>query len=106
MFLVLLFSFLFGLCVGSFLNVVILRYHKANSDSSEFAFRLLRGRSYCPHCGKTLRLWELIPVISFLAQGGRCRSCLKPISWQYPLVELATGLVFVMVMWQYMNGGI
>ncbi|MBU6415024.1 A24 family peptidase [Patescibacteria group bacterium] len=106
MFLVLLLAFLFGLSVGSFLNVVILRYHKADSDSSGFAFHLLRGRSHCPHCKKTLGFWELIPVLSFLMQGGRCQSCRKPISWQYPLVELATGVVFALIVWQYMNGAI
>lgn len=109
MFLVLLFAFLFGLCVGSFLNVVIFRYHKANSDLSEFAFnlpdqswfRVLGGRSHCPQCGKTLGFWELIPVFSFLVQRGKCKSCRKPISWQYPLVELATGAAFAFIAWQF-----
>ena len=125
-----LFVFLFGLSVGSFLNVVILRYHKANPDESGFAFRFLApletrakgaaapmshrglsltglgGRSHCPHCQKTLGFWELIPVVSFLVQAGRCRSCRKLISWQYPLVELATGIVFTLIIWQYINGAI
>lgn len=108
-FLLLLFVFLFGLSVGSFLNVVILRYHKANSDLSGFAFRLpgqswfriFGGRSYCPHCGITLGFFELIPLVSFLIQAGRCRSCSKPISWQYPLVEFAGGAVFALIVWRF-----
>lgn len=76
--------FLFGLAVGSFLNVVILRYKRKD----------LSGRSECPHCGKKLEWFELIPLLSFFFQGFKCRSCKEPISWQYPLVELFSGLAF------------
>lgn len=74
-----------GLIVGSFLNVVILRREQDKS---------LGGRSGCPHCKTTLSWYELIPVISFLVQGGKCRTCKKNISFQYIIVELATGLSF------------
>src|SRR3989344_8584045 len=78
--------FVLGTGIGSFLNVLALRYPK-----------LPLARSACPKCGTRLRWFELIPIISFLALGGRCRSCKVRISWQYPLVEIWTGLVFVTV---------
>lgn len=81
--------FLFGLSVGSFLNCVIYRLQTGQS--------FLRGRSYCPHCKHILNWQDLIPVFSFIILEGKCRYCKKPISWQYPLVELATGLVFVLI---------
>jgi leader peptidase (prepilin peptidase)/N-methyltransferase len=82
-----LFSFLLGAVVGSFLNVVVLRY----------GTRALSGRSHCFTCGKILHWYELLPVISFLAQRGRCRGCKAGISAQYPIVELLTGIVFVLI---------
>src|SRR3989338_109824 len=82
--------FIFGAIIGSFLNVVVLRY----------GTKSISGRSYCFSCGKTLRWFELIPLFSFLIQGGRCRSCHTRISSQYPLVELATGLVFATIAWK------
>ena len=81
-------AFVFGLIVGSFLNVVTLRFHSGQS---------VGGRSHCLSCGKNLAWYELLPVASFVAQGGRCRGCRSKISWQYPLVELLTGLLFVLV---------
>ncbi len=86
---ILLILFLLGVIIGSFLNVLIFRWHENKSP--------LRGRSQCPDCHKTLRWFELIPVLSFLLQKGRCRGCHQKISWQYPLVELATALLFVSV---------
>lgn len=86
----LLFFFLFGTIIGSLLNVVVLRY----------GARGLSGRSHCGACGKTLRWFELFPLVSFLAQRGRCRSCKARISRQYFLVELVTGLVFTLVFWK------
>lgn len=80
--------FLFGLIIGSFLNVVILRLEKSEK---------LGGRSYCPHCKHPLIWLDLIPVFSFLFLQGKCRYCSKKISWRYPLVEIATGLIFLLV---------
>ncbi len=86
---VVFFVFLLGLCVGSLLNVVILRLRSRKS--------IISGRSKCPYCKTVLKWYELIPLVSFLIQKGKCRSCSKRISWQYPLVELSTGLLFVFV---------
>lgn len=80
--------FLLGLCVGSFLNVVILRTHEREH---------LDGRSRCPSCRATLGWFDLVPVFSFLVLKGRCRQCKAPISFQYPLVELATGAIFLLM---------
>jgi len=82
-----IFVFIFGLIIGSFLNCVIYRLQNKKS--------FVRGRSFCPHCKHTLLWYDLIPVLSYLALAGRCRYCKKPISLQYPLVELATGILFV-----------
>jgi len=81
--------FLLGLSVGSFLNVIICRLGTKEP--------IIRSRSRCPKCGALLKWFDLIPLISFLIQKGKCRYCGKKISWQYPLVELATGLLFLFV---------
>jgi leader peptidase (prepilin peptidase)/N-methyltransferase len=78
--------FLFGLCVGSFLNVVIERLPRGED--------IVRGRSRCPQCGHELAGRDLIPLLSFALLRGRCRYCREPISVQYPLVELVTGALF------------
>ena len=86
MILTLTFIFLvLGLIIGSFLNVVILRYNTGRSFG---------GRSACMTCESELRFHELIPLLSFVALRGRCLSCKTKISIQYPLVELATGVLF------------
>ncbi|MDO8429924.1 MAG: prepilin peptidase [bacterium] len=90
--------FIFGLTFGSFLNVVSFRY---SPEKSLFSFRNLLGRSHCPQCGKTLNWYELVPVFSFLIQKGKCRSCGEKISWQYPLVELASGFIFLLPLYFY-----
>lgn len=77
-------GFALGLIIGSFLNVLIARY---STDRSALA-----GRSHCPYCQEQLLWWELIPVVSFVSLGGRCRSCRQPIAWQYPVVEVLSGL--------------
>lgn len=76
-----------GLCVGSFLNVLIDRLPKGES--------IWFGRSHCDFCKKQLRWFELIPLLSFILQGGRCRRCHKKLSIQYPIIELVTALGFV-----------
>ncbi len=88
--------FLFGLAIGSFLNVLALRYDGA---SSVFDPRVIGGRSHCPHCRKTLRWFELVPVLSWVVQRGHCRSCGAKIGIQYPLVELLSGVIFAAVPW-------
>lgn len=93
---ILLFAFLFGLIIGSFLNVVVLRYGTKSVN---------KKRSFCFLCGKTLRWFELIPVVSFFIQKGRCRGCFSSISWQYPLVEFITGCVFAGVFLKFFGGG-
>ncbi len=77
-----------GAAAGSFLNVLILRTRRQES-----AFV---GRSCCPRCGTTLRWFELIPLLSFGWQQGRCRHCRTKLSWQYPLVEVLTAAFFVL----------
>ncbi len=87
-----------GLIVGSFLNVVIFRY---KPEHSIFAVSPLLGRSQCRSCGKTLSWYELVPLFSFLIQGGRCRSCGERLSQQYPLVEFAAGIIFLIPLYFY-----
>lgn len=90
-----IFLFLFGLIIGSFLNSLIYRLALPN-----FSLRNLdglKGRSFCPECKHTLGWRDLIPVLSFLFLRGKCRYCQKPISGQYPLVELATGIIFALI---------
>ena len=84
-----LLSFLFGLCVGSFLNVCIHRLPQGQS--------VVRPRSQCPNCGAPIAAYDNIPLLSFLILRGRCRKCRTPISPLYPTVELLTGLVFLLV---------
>jgi len=81
--------FFLGAIVGSFLNVVILRYNTGKS--------IVKGGSKCFSCGKKLKWHELVPIFSFLLQKGKCRACGSKISWQYPLVEIATGLLFLLI---------
>lgn len=78
-----------GLAIGSFLNVVTLRYQP---ERRLFSFRDIRGRSRCPACGHELRWYELLPLFSFVIQRGRCRSCGARLSLQYPAVELLGAL--------------
>ena len=88
MFLTMAIGFLvFGLIIGSFLNVVLFRYNTG---------RGLGGRSKCFSCKRNLSPIDLVPVFSFLAFKGRCRTCKAKISWQYPAVELLTGLAFLL----------
>ena len=79
--------FVFGAVIGSFLNVVILRLNTGQS--------IVSGKSKCFNCAKKLRWHELVPLFSFLALRGKCSSCRSKISWQYPIVEAVSGLLFL-----------
>lgn len=82
---------LFGVVVGSFLNVVIYRLPLNKG--------LVAGRSKCPHCGNQLKWYHNVPLLSFAALRGKCVFCRKPISWRYPLVELLTGCAYIYFYW-------
>ena len=105
-----------GLLIGSFLNVVILRLPKRlewqwKHDSRELLEisetyepappGIVVESSHCPHCGHKLAVWENIPLLSFVLLRGKCRACSARISWQYPAVELLTGLLFATCVWRY-----
>lgn len=93
----LLIFFIMGLIVGSFLNVVAYRLNLAES--------FLVGRSHCPHCKKNIRWYDNIPVLSFIFLRFKCRDCKEKISWQYPLVEVFTGVLFMMVGYRFFSLG-
>lgn len=84
--------FVFGTIIGSFLNVIALRFNTGMG---------IKGRSQCFSCGYTLQWPDLIPVFSFLAYKGKCKKCKSPISYQYPLVEVATGILFALIFWKF-----
>jgi leader peptidase (prepilin peptidase)/N-methyltransferase len=86
--------FVFGLIIGSFLNVVILRLNTQKSFS---------GRSKCMACQNQLCWYELVPIISFFVLKGRCKSCKTKISIQYPLVELLTAIIFACLFLKFQN---
>jgi len=105
-----------GLLIGSFLNVVILRLPRRlewqwKHDSRELLELtepydpappgIVIEASHCPHCGHKLAIWENIPLLSFIALRGKCRQCKTAISWQYPAVELITGLMFAACVWRF-----
>lgn len=111
----------FGLVIGSFLNVAIYRLpimlerkwrsqcqeilqpNKKASDTAK-RFDLVAPGSRCPHCNHAITALENIPVLSFLWLRGKCSVCAKPISWRYPLVELLTGVLTAMVAWYFGYG--
>lgn len=80
-----IYFFLLGIIIGSFLNVVILRHNTGKTT---------KGRSSCMSCKTQLTYKELIPILSYVFQKGRCKTCKTRVSIQYPLVELATGIIF------------
>ncbi len=86
--------FLLGTIIGSFLNVVIYRFNTGKS--------ITKGRSICMSCNKNLRWYELVPIFSFLIQSGKCRRCKSKISYQYPIVEFTTGLVFLLLAYHFL----
>jgi len=91
----LLFIFLLGLAIGSFLNVAIYRLKSKES--------VLFGYSHCVQCKHKLIWYDLIPVLSFILTRGKCRYCGKKISWQYPGVELVTALLFTLIVYKQFN---
>lgn len=109
--------FLFGLLIGSFINVVIYRLpiileagwkrecqsllEGKEAEPAAEKYNLVVPRSTCPHCGHKITAWQNIPVISFLVLRGRCISCKTPISWRYPIIELSTALLGVVVAWHF-----
>jgi leader peptidase (prepilin peptidase) / N-methyltransferase len=86
---------LFGAVIGSFLNVCILRWGAEPKES------VVRPPSHCPRCGIGLRWYDNIPIVSWLVLRGRCRGCRAPISIQYPIVELATALIWAFMVWRH-----
>jgi prepilin signal peptidase PulO-like enzyme (type II secretory pathway) len=87
--------FLFGLAIGSFLNVVI--YRTLHGES------VFEGRSKCPKCNRKIQAIDNIPLVSFLLLRGRCRACKASISWSYPVVEFLTGTLFL---WWFVAGSL
>lgn len=111
------FVFAFGLLVGSFLNVVILRLPERmkwqwrcdckglleindEDEGQKIPPGIIVKSSHCPKCKHKLSWWENIPVLSYVLLRGRCRGCKTKISIQYPLVELVTGILFALVVWR------
>lgn len=86
-------SLVFGLCIGSFLNVCIYRLPESNMFAA--------SRSRCPRCGKTIKFYDNIPVLSYIFLKGRCRHCQAPISFRYPMVELLTGIFALTLFMKY-----
>jgi len=99
----------FGLIWGSFVNALVWRIHQQSKVTNKTKpttkhklpathnhYSILKGRSMCPDCKHELAVKDLIPVVSWLSIGGKCRYCHKPISIQYPAVELLTAILFVM----------
>lgn len=94
---------LFGLCLGSFVNALVWRIYeqdkrpptKSKRSKAKDKLSVVHGRSMCPHCKHELAMTDLVPVFSWLFLEGKCRYCHKAISSQYPLVEIATALLFV-----------
>lgn len=91
--LVAMFTICAGLCVGSFCNVLMLRIPRGE----EF----VRTPSHCMQCGRRLRWYELVPVVSYLVQGGKCRGCGVKLSRQYPIVEAANAALWGFALWRF-----
>ena len=89
--------FVFGLIVGSFLNVCIVRLPRGGS--------IVTPPSHCPRCRSGIKFYDNIPLVSFLLLRGKCRNCGEPISWRYPLVELTNALLYVGIVSEFWLGG-
>ena len=88
-----IFFIVLGACIGSFLNVCIYRISEGKS--------IIFPKSFCPNCRHPIRLYDNIPIISYLVLRGRCRNCHKKISLRYPVVELITALLSLFLFWKY-----
>ncbi len=97
---ILIIAFLVGLGIGSFINVITIRFQP---DEKVGFTKLVSGRSRCPFCLHQLSWYDLIPVFSFIFLRGKCRYCKKNISWQYPIVELLTALIFSGIVYRFLN---
>src|SRR6202048_3713363 len=87
------FAALLGLAFGSFLNVCLSRWPQGES--------VVKPRSHCRTCNRTLTWWENIPVLSWLSLRGRCRTCQAPIHWRYPLVEAVVAVLWAICAWRF-----
>lgn len=85
--------FLYGIVIGSFLNVCIYRLPKHEN--------IVKVRSHCMSCGYQLKWYDLVPVFSYLFLGGRCRKCKAKISIQYPLIEMLNGVLYIIIFAEY-----
>jgi leader peptidase (prepilin peptidase)/N-methyltransferase len=94
--------FLLGLSFGSFFNVAIYRWPQEEAKEHEWVVT----PSHCPKCGKAIRAYDNIPLLSYMILGGKCRDCKNPISIRYPIVELLTALLWVGVAWLTVNTGL
>ena len=107
---------LLGLCIGSFLNVVIYRLPlmmesrwrrdccellEIDREKQEAPLNLATPNSHCPHCKAAIKPWQNIPLLSYLLLGGKCSVCAQPISTRYPLLELTTGLMTMILAWYF-----
>lgn len=86
-------SFLYGIVIGSFLNVVICRVPRKES--------IVKVRSHCENCGYQLKWYDLIPLFSYLFLGGKCRKCRAKIDIQHPVIEGANGILYCIVFWKF-----
>ena len=85
--------FVFGTIIGSFLTVCIYRLPREQS--------IVAPRSACPECGRNIRWYDNVPVLSFILLGGRCRNCRSSIPYRYPIVELVNGVGYVAILWGF-----
>jgi leader peptidase (prepilin peptidase)/N-methyltransferase len=110
-----------GMVVGSFLNVVIFRLpvmierdeinycsdllKSSSADPDPQPFNLMQPNSHCPQCNHAIKPWENIPVVSYIFLRGRCSKCASPISMRYPIIELASGLLALLLGWHFQVAG-
>lgn len=87
------FVFIMGLLIGSFLNVCIYRIPRKES--------IITPPSHCPNCQERLKPWDLIPIFSFIFNGGKCRYCGQSISFRYILFEVMTGFIYLLIYWEF-----